>query len=249
MSKIETPVLGDSNLLEVLTRRADRRDFLKYTGAGVATLVVVGCDEETQTIVEVTPPDTIIEEVPPPPESVTIDLSNDTGVLNFAYALEQLEAAFYIQVARGFYSGATTEEQRVLIDLRDHEVAHREFFRTALAGNAIIDLTVDFSAIDFGSRDSVLVTARTFEDLGVRAYNGAGPFLQSADFLVLAGKIVSVEARHASAIRDLIAPKSGEQGEGGSSFAPFAFDEGLDPQSVLDAAQPFIANEITLTGV
>ena len=30
--------------------------------------------------------------------AVTIDLGTDLGILNYAYALEQLEAAFYIQV-------------------------------------------------------------------------------------------------------------------------------------------------------
>jgi len=37
----------------------------------------------------------------------------------------------------------------------------------------------------------------------VAAYNGAGRFLQSNVYLVLAGKIVSVEARHAALIRDI----------------------------------------------
>ena len=36
------------------------------------------------------------------------------------------------------------------------------------------------------------------------AYNGAGRLIETADYLVLAGKIVSVEARHAALIRDLI---------------------------------------------
>ena len=40
--------------------------------------------------------------------------------------------------------------------------------------------------------------------LGVSAYNGAGKLLMSSTYLTLAGKIVSVEARHAAVIRDLI---------------------------------------------
>ena len=62
----------------------------------------------------------------------------------------------------------------------------------------------DFASIDFSSRTSVLATAKAFEDLGVSAYNGAGKLITSPDYLVLAGKIVSVEARHAALIRDLI---------------------------------------------
>jgi glutamine amidotransferase-like uncharacterized protein len=75
---------------------------------------------------------------------------------------------------------------------------------------AIGELDVDFSAIDFNSRDSVLNAAKTFEDLGVAAYNGAGQFIESSDYLLIAGKIVSVEARHAAAIRDLINPGSAD---------------------------------------
>ena len=52
------------------------------------------------------------------------------------------------------------------------------------------------------------MTARTFEDLGVSAYNGAGQLLTVAANLLTAGKIVSVEARHAAAIRDLLVPNS-----------------------------------------
>lgn len=130
--------------------------------------------------------------------------SGDIGILNYAYALEQLEAAFYTQVAASPYSGITASENALLTDIRDHEVAHREFFKNALGSSAIQDLQVDFSSINFGSRDSVLSTAKAFEDLGVSAYNGAGKLIVKPDYLLLAGKIVSVEARHAAYIRDLI---------------------------------------------
>ena len=130
--------------------------------------------------------------------------SGDVGILNYAYALEQLEAAFYTQVIASPYTGITDTEKAMLTDIRDHEVAHREFFKTALSTNAIPALEVNFSTINFTSRDSVLATAKAFEDLGVSAYNGAGKLITSADYLVLAGKIVSVEARHAAYIRDLI---------------------------------------------
>ena len=96
---------------------------------------------------------------------------------------------------------------------------------------------MDFSSIDFGSRDSVLATAKAFEDLGVSAYNGAGRLIETADYLVLAGKIVSVEARHAALIRDLIMM--------GSFADDTAIDaNGLDltrkPSEVLVIAQPYI---------
>jgi len=134
-----------------------------------------------------------------------VDLGEgDIGILNYAYALEQLEAAFYTQVTKTPYGNMASADRDILTAIRDHEVAHRDFFKVALKKNAIPALDVDFSKIDFNSRDSVLTTAKTFEDLGVAAYNGAGQLLQKGEYLLIAGKIVSVEARHATAIRYLI---------------------------------------------
>ena len=130
--------------------------------------------------------------------------SGDVGILNYAYALEQLEAAFYLQIALTPYAGITSAETALLTDIRDHEVGHREFFKAALGSNAIVGLTPDFSSIDFSSRAKVLAAAQAFEDTGVTAYNGAGYLIQNVDYLLLAGKIVSVEARHAAYIRNLI---------------------------------------------
>ncbi len=131
----------------------------------------------------------------------------------------------------------TSEEQDILYAIKKHKVVHREFFRAALGSAAIPNLAVDFSAVDFGSRDSVLVAAKVFEDTGVGAYNGAAQFLSNGDYLLAAGKIVSVEARHASAIRDVL----------GRSFAPQAFDAALTFEQVLRRAAPFIATDVTLT--
>ena len=171
--------------------------------------------------------------------------SGDVGILNFAYALEQLEAAFYTQVLQAPYAGMDRFEQRVLRDVRDHEVAHVAFLRKALGPNAIGAVPVNFNAVNFGSRDSVLKTAMTFEDVGVSAYNGAGQFLKNPGFLLAAGRIVSVEARHAAALRDLVYP-----------FSPaFAGDDvvdsgGLDvsrsPQEVGPLVQPYIAAPLVL---
>lgn len=176
-----------------------------------------------------------------------IDLgSGDIGILNYAYALEQLEAAFYTQVATSFYTGITPGEQALLTDIRDHEIAHREFFKTALGDKAIVDLEVDFSSINFSSRDSVLGTAKAFEDLGVSAYNGAGKLIVSPDYLLLAGKIVSVEARHAAYIRDLIS---------NGSFADSTvidangLDTSRNPADVLMIASGFLKSKINASNL
>lgn len=163
--------------------------------------------------------------------------SGDIGILNYAYALEQLEAAFYTQVALTPYSGITPAETALLTDIRDHEIAHREFFKAALSDKALPALEVDFSSITFSSRDSVLATAKTFEDLGVSAYNGAGRLIVTPDYLVLAGKIVSVEARHAAYIRDLISNGSFADN---TVIDANGLDKSRKPLEVLTMAKPFI---------
>ena len=96
----------------------------------------------------------------------------------------------------------------MLTSIRDHEILHRNFFKAALGAMAIPALTPDFSSIDFSSRAKVLAAAAAFEDTGVMAYDGAGYLIKDVNYLALAGKIVSVEARHAAYIRDLITPGS-----------------------------------------
>lgn len=173
----------------------------------------------------------------------TIDLgSGDPGILNYAFALEQLEAAFYTQVVSSFFSGATVSEQALLTDIRDHEIAHREFFKNALGSAAIPALEVNFSAIDFTSRASVLATAKAFEDLGVSAYNGAGKLITNKDYLVLAGKIVSVEARHAALIRDLIDNGSFANSEVVNAMG---LDASREPAEVLAIAGGFLKSKLS----
>ena len=171
--------------------------------------------------------------------TVTIDFSKgDIAVLQFAYALEQLEADFYTKVvAASGGSNLTAADNAVMADLKNHEVIHREFLKIALGSNASFTLTPTYPGVNFSNRTSVLGTAKTFEDLGVAAYNGAAQYITSTTNLLVAGKIVSVEARHASAIRDLINPKSGD-------FAPTAFDDAFRPAKVRDAAQGFIVDRI-----
>ena len=168
----------------------------------------------------------------------------DIGVLNYAYALEQLEAAFYIQVVKTPYEGITKTELANLKIIRDHEVAHVAFLKKALGKAGLGGLEVDFSAVDFTSRKSVLGTADVFENLGVGAYNGAGKLIQNVDYLAAAGSIVSVEARHAATIA-LLTRGFGRDAAGGKNVDLKGLDKALDPKAVLKAAGPFIATEFT----
>jgi hypothetical protein len=185
------------------------------------------------------------------PPSDGVDLgSGDTGVLNYAYALEQLEAAFYIMVVshESFSTIFSASEQAILTDIRDHEIVHREFFRNALGDQAIPDLEVDFSSINFGNKENVLTAASQFEDLGVSAYNGAGNLLTDGELLLVAGKIVSVEARHAAAIRDLLNPRSADFA-GDDVVDTSGLDVALMPSEVLTAADAFIRTKVNFSNL
>jgi rubrerythrin len=188
-----------------------RRSFFMYAGAtaGATALVLAGCkDDENNN-----------------PSRIDVG-SGDGGILNYAYALEQLEAAFYAQVRISTYytaPGTPAAIKQVFDDLALHEAIHRDFLKAALQANNITplkDLKTDFSRIDFTTLNGILTAARTFEDTGVAAYNGAGRYLTNNTFLGLAGKIVSVEARHAALIRDMITYNSFVTSEVVNTFTP-----------------------------
>ena len=219
-----------------------RRSFFMYAGAtaGATALVLAGCKKDSNSST---------------PGAIDVG-SGDYGVLNYAYALEQLEAAFYAQVlAGGYFTGATITpaEKQIFTDLALHEKIHADFFKTALGSNAIQALTPDFSSITFSDRTSVLNAAQAFEDLGVQAYNGAGRFITNVDYLTLAGKIVSVEARHAALIRDLISynsfvgPVAGATVTGNAVIDPSLTsatarqEQSKSPATVLMTANTFLA--------
>jgi hypothetical protein len=163
----------------------------------------------------------------------------DTAILNYAYALEQLEAAFYTRVLDVPFHGVTSDETNTFAQIRDHETAHREFFKKALGESAISEIKVDFSSVNFESRDSVLGTADAFENLGIAAFNGAAPLLQKVDYLAAAASIVSVEARHAAMIAALLHGPSAASA-GGSYISSKGLDGASSPTKVLPTAKRYI---------
>lgn len=204
----------------------NRRYFLRSAGVAAATgALIAGC--------------TLADHNVDPGISLG---SGDIGILNYAYALEQLEAAFYIEVMKNPYPNMTAEEKTILTDIMYHEIIHREFFKKALGAAAIPGLKPNFSAIKFNDRTSVLTYAQVFEDTGVAAYNGAGNLIKDVKYLLTAGKIVSVEARHASAIRDLIKPNTDYFSD--DLVTPGGLDFAKSPSEILMAVAPFIMDKL-----
>ncbi len=217
-----------------------RRNFLKISGITLAGagLVMAGCSSDDD---KGSSPDT--NQLPGVRDGVFDLGGGDLGVLTYAYALEQLEADFYTRVVNSNTFGSTfnAEEQAVLADLYRHEVIHREFFKAAISGvitsqdQLLPSLEFDYGSLSFSSRSQVLATAKTLEDTGVAAYNGAGRYITTPDYLVLAGKIVSIEARHASAIRSLINPGSADFAGDDVVTASNGLGQAVKPSGIISA--------------
>jgi hypothetical protein len=155
----------------------------------------------------------------------------DLGIANFALTLEYLESAFYTMAVKNV-KGLSSDVKQLATTLRDNEGEHVDALTATIkkaGGKPVKAPGVDFGGA-FASEAAFLKTAQTFEDLGVGAYNGAGPLIKDKNILASAGAIVQVEARHAGAIRFLR----------GQKIAPSAFDMGLEKAAVLKAATPFI---------
>ncbi|QOW10791.1 ferritin-like domain-containing protein [Kaistella flava (ex Peng et al. 2021)] len=217
------------------TLDTSRRNFLKLGGVGliVAGLAVAGCRDDHYDF---------------PPDSDVFDLgTGDVGILNYAYALEQLEADFYTKVVNNFYSGISADEKQLFTDIYHHEVVHRDFFKAALTGassHVLPTLQFKYDGVDFNNRNSILATAKALEDTGVAAYNGAGKYISNLDYLVIAGKIVSVEARHASAIRNVINPGTASF-SGDDVVDVNGLDVAKEPKEIVGIAGGFIKTPFT----
>ncbi|MDQ6718842.1 MAG: ferritin-like domain-containing protein [Gemmatimonadota bacterium] len=215
---------------EQLFDSKSRRSFLKLIGVGGAMVFLPSVLTKCNSSNSITGPNT--------GSPLVIDFSKgDIAVLQFAYALEQLEADFYTNVVANFSgSDIPAAEQTILNDIKNHEVIHRNALKAVLGASNDFSVTTTYGGLNFKNRAAVLATAKTFEDLGVAAYNGAAQYLSDVNNLLVAGKIVSVEARHASAIRDLLNPKTA----GSLGFAPTAFDEAYSPAKVAASAQGYV---------
>lgn len=165
------------------------------------------------------------------PRAFAQESASDLEILNYALTLEYLEAEFYTQgIAGNLLTGRDLE---LVTPIREHEVAHVTALTQtveSLGGTPAEMPMFMFPEGTFTDRDMFLTAASMFEELGVTAYHGQVPLIQSAEILGAAASIAGVESRHAAVIADLL---------GGDPFpAPFEANKPMD--EVLAAAGQFI---------
>ncbi len=199
--------MSQNNLLEqVVESPMDRRKFAKRigaTGLGIAAATMLGGSLGKLQAATIT----------------------DADILNFALNLEYLEGEFYSVATYGAtleqrgvipssaVSGPTTGGQMVNFSgspiayvasaLRTDERLHIYFLRKALGSSAVKKPAINLDAAGFGfaNVNDFLKLSRILEDVGVSAYLGAAPLIQSKAYLDAAARILATEAQHSGAIR------------------------------------------------
>ncbi len=188
---------------EQMWHPASRRDFLRIAGIG-GTVVLLpslfACGDDDPTGPDNNDPNRDAT------DPVVLDLRTDIGIFNFLFLFEQTEVAYYnAAVASAAFGGMTAEQREVMTDLRAVETVHREFLRALLGsdgvGNAAFNQTAINAAAATGAM--ILATAEFLEETGVATQIGLAKYIESPEFLGIAGKVNSVEARHVAAIRDM----------------------------------------------
>ncbi len=197
---------------QVMRSAANRRSFLKgagLTGLGLASAAVIsnnfGSGEQ----------------------KVQASSYNDADILNFALNLEYLEAEFYAMATYGATlvqlgvisaadeTGPTTggamvpgfaklPQAYVASALRNDEINHVKYLRTALGSAAVKKPAINLNALGYGfaNVNDFLKLARQFEDVGVSAYAGAAALLTDKTYLTAAASILATEALHSGSIRE-----------------------------------------------
>jgi rubrerythrin len=217
-----------------------RREFLRVVGLGATIALLPGfaaaCGSDSATGPS--------NEVPGSGDPLLIDFeAGDIAILQLASVMEQIEADFYSRVVTSFgTSNIPAGEQAVLTEIRDHELAHRAFLDGTIGTDAARTATPTFRRVDFADRTAVLTAARAIEDLAIATYNGMAQYLTGPDTLLALAKIISVEGRHASAIRELQEPKS-------ATFSPTASDDVWRPSKSAATIQSYLVDKLGFANI
>ena len=211
----------ESRGLIAFDRETSRRNFLKtaaWTGAALSAMGIGGFSLANKAGAQDAP-------------YTTYEGLGDAAILQFAYQLELLEGIFYDE---GVNAGLFADDFLAQVAaIRDHEFAHADALAATITDlGAEVPATPDFTYPDGVFTDVVafLELAATFEPVGIGAYQGAAPALESKEILAAALSIHNTECQHRCAINilNLVVPPNN-----------VAFEEALPLQAVQAAVEPF----------
>lgn len=176
------------------------------------------------------------------PSAGAAPLDSDLDILNYALTLEYLEAAAYKAVNdMGVLTGRAATYFR---EFGRHEQEHVDALLATipkLGGTPVARPAFNFSSVPTSATEIVKFFQQV-EAVGVSAYLGAAPSVKNFDVLEAALAIHAVEAEHAAALADLVAP-------GTDLFAPAAFETPRTPDQVLQIVAPFLAPQSQMPGM
>jgi hypothetical protein len=158
-------------------------------------------------------------------------------ILNYALTLEYLEAEFYATaLTKSSITFPTDAAKNAIIKIKNDEEAHVNFLKnTIVSANGTVGVKPTFSFEEnstfgnvFADYVTFLAFAQAFEDTGVRAYKGrAKELVKGGAYLTAALNIHSVEARHASHIRQMRRASAGGNQTGMKPWITGANDSGI----------------------
>lgn len=141
--------------------------------------------------------------------------AGDSGLLYYAYLMALAQTTLYQKVADAPPTDLTTAERAVFADLRDHAVVRQQTIRYLLdpAGtNQLLptDFAFNLTKFTLTTRAGVLAAAQQLADLATAAYPVLLTLFTTSSIpqRTLLLKLSSGQARHAAAVRDLLAPGS-----------------------------------------
>ena len=182
-----------------------RRNFLRVSAASAATVALVattGCGTD-------------------PPEPIKADPyqlalpAGDKGLFYYAYTLALALFTTYDKIVASPPTDLTTAERAIISDMRAHQLIYRELIRYYIDPTVKVvlfptDFAFNTSSFTLTTRTGALAAVQQLADLAAAAYPVLLPLFTttSAYPRTLLLKSLSVQARHAAAIRDLRTPGS-----------------------------------------
>jgi len=250
LQNTETSDSNASHRIDPAQNGSERRTFMKTALTAFGALAGLGLVGETTPTAQAV--------FPRLRYNADIPGTGDIKVLNYALALEDLEASLYNHALKRLTAGGIDSLSRPItglgLDYSEPDVAyirtfrqveheHRNFIRatvTSAGGPVIPGFQYDFG-IQSMTRQQVLELVYTAEKTGVSAYLGAISLFQTKSYLQIAGAIQGTEARHTAVIAGVlnalfdtnlpVAPSAGTDN---------GIDQPLTPAQVLTAISPFI---------